>query len=160
MTAWAFEGVEARLGGRRVLDGVSLRIDGGFTAVCGANGAGKTTLLRCGLGVGRPAAGRARLGAEDVLDLSPAERSRRVGYLPQERRVAWGVPALRLAELGATPLHAVVSAGGGARNATYTRIRERRLKVPVSQAREDEACYGSARLACHGTDLFPGGGDA
>ena len=66
----------------------------------------------------------------------------------------------RLAELGATPLHAVVSAGGGARNATYTRIRERRLKVPVSQAREDEACYGSARLACHGTDLFPGGGDA
>ena len=71
-----------------------------------------------------------------------------------------GLGYARLAELGATPLHAVVSAGGGARNATYTRIRERRLKVPVSQAREDEACYGSARLACHGTDIFPGGGDA
>jgi hypothetical protein len=33
------------------------------------------------------------------------------------------------------------------------------LNVPVTEAAEHEACFGSARLACHGTDLFPGGGD-
>lgn len=65
----------------------------------------------------------------------------------------------RLAELGASPLRAVVSAGGGAKNPTYTRIRTRRLGVPVSQAKQDEACYGSARLARHGTLLFPGEAD-
>jgi D-ribulokinase len=65
----------------------------------------------------------------------------------------------KLAELGATPLQAVVSAGGGAKNPAYTRIRARMLNVPVTQAAEHEACYGSARLACHGTDLFPGESD-
>jgi len=65
----------------------------------------------------------------------------------------------KLAELGATPLESVVSAGGGAKNPAYTGIRARLLKVPVSQAAEREACYGSARLACHGVTLFPGAED-
>jgi sugar (pentulose or hexulose) kinase len=62
----------------------------------------------------------------------------------------------KLAELGATPLKRVISAGGGAKNPAYSRIRARRLGVPVTQAIEHEACYGSARLACHGSDLFFG----
>jgi sugar (pentulose or hexulose) kinase len=62
----------------------------------------------------------------------------------------------RLAELGTTPARRVASAGGGARNATYTRIRARRLGLPVSMAQEHEACCGSARLARFGTALFPG----
>ena len=65
----------------------------------------------------------------------------------------------KLAELGATPLKSVASAGGGARNPAWTRIRAARLGVPVSLATEQEACYGTARLACFGTDLFPGGND-
>jgi sugar (pentulose or hexulose) kinase len=60
----------------------------------------------------------------------------------------------RLAELGADPLLRVVSCGGGARNSTYSSLRQRVLRVPVGQAARDEACYGSARLACRGTDLF------
>ncbi len=66
----------------------------------------------------------------------------------------------KLAELGATPLRNVVSAGGGAKNPAYSRIRARLLQVPESQARQDEACYGSARLARHGSTLFPGEHDA
>lgn len=66
----------------------------------------------------------------------------------------------RLAELGATPLQSVTSAGGGAGNTTYSRIRARLLRVPVTAASQDEACYGSARLARHGTALFPGETDA
>lgn len=62
----------------------------------------------------------------------------------------------RLAEMGATPLSRVVSAGGGAANPTYTRIRAGMLGVPVSRAAEDEACYGTARLARFGQAIFPG----
>lgn len=65
----------------------------------------------------------------------------------------------KLSELGATPLASVASAGGGARNDAWTRIRAQRLQVPITRAAEQEACYGSARLACHGGDLFPGGSD-
>jgi sugar (pentulose or hexulose) kinase len=65
----------------------------------------------------------------------------------------------KLAELGATRLKSVTSMGGGARNAAWTRLRASRLGVPVNLAVEQEACYGTARLACFGTDLFPGGGD-
>lgn len=66
----------------------------------------------------------------------------------------------KLAALGATPLKSVITAGGGARNASWTRIRAARLGVPVRQAAEQEACYGAARLACFGDGLFPGGDDA
>lgn len=62
----------------------------------------------------------------------------------------------KLAELGATPLSRVASAGGGSRNPAYTGIRARLLGVPVTLAAEHEACYGAARLACRGTSLFPG----
>ncbi|HNQ03002.1 MAG TPA: FGGY-family carbohydrate kinase [Thiobacillaceae bacterium] len=62
----------------------------------------------------------------------------------------------KLVELGATPLSRVVSAGGGSRNAAYSRIRARYLGVPVHTAAEHEACYGTAWLARWGTALFPG----
>ncbi len=61
----------------------------------------------------------------------------------------------RLAELGATPLQSVTTAGGGSHNAVWTQMRQRRLGVPVSASPQQEAAYGSARLARHGTELFP-----
>lgn len=66
----------------------------------------------------------------------------------------------RLEELGADPVRLVLGSGGGAGNPTLTRIRQRCLGVPVASAGEQEAAYGSARLAQHGTTLFPGMIDA
>ncbi len=60
----------------------------------------------------------------------------------------------RLAALGATPLQRVISAGGGAKNETWTRIRAALLGVPVIAARHDEAAYGAARLARAGSRLL------
>lgn len=62
----------------------------------------------------------------------------------------------RLRELGATPPRRVLSAGGGAANVTYLRLRARLLALPVMPAREQEACYGTALLARDGPNLFPG----
>jgi sugar (pentulose or hexulose) kinase len=53
----------------------------------------------------------------------------------------------QLARLGATSLRRVLTAGGGARNAQWTAIRERVLGVPVDASAQGEAAYGAALLA-------------
>lgn len=55
-----------------------------------------------------------------------------------------------LKDLGAPTLQRVISIGGGARNAAWTAIRQRALRVPVSVAEETEASFGAALLALHG----------
>ncbi|KAL3702502.1 hypothetical protein R1sor_020524 [Riccia sorocarpa] len=55
-----------------------------------------------------------------------------------------------LDELGATPLKAVKTAGGGAQNVVWQKIRERVLGVPVSASEQTEAAYGAALLALYG----------
>jgi sugar (pentulose or hexulose) kinase len=59
-----------------------------------------------------------------------------------------------LAELGATPVGRVDTAGGGAQNPAWTRIRQRLLGVPVGRAAHTEAAYGAALLARDGQQRF------
>ena len=59
-----------------------------------------------------------------------------------------------LAELGATPVRRVDTAGGGAQNPAWTRIRQRLLGVPVARAAHTEAAYGAALLARDGPQRF------
>ena len=55
-----------------------------------------------------------------------------------------------LTELGATPITTVYTAGGGAQNQTWTRIRQRYSSVPISISKHQEAAYGAALLAQRG----------
>jgi len=59
-----------------------------------------------------------------------------------------------LTELGASPLSRVETAGGGANNPAWTRIRQRLLGVPVCRAAHTEAAYGAALLARDGLRRF------
>jgi iron complex transport system ATP-binding protein len=103
--AWTLTGLKARRGKALVLDGASLGVaPGEVLGVVGPNGAGKTSLLRAGLGLMPLEAGEARLADRPVAGLNPVERARLVGYLPQERRLAWNLPALDVAALGAPDL--------------------------------------------------------
>jgi iron complex transport system ATP-binding protein len=103
--AWTIEGAKARRGSALVLDGASLDVAAGeVLGVVGPNGAGKTSLLRAGLGLMPLEAGSALLAGRPIGDLNPVERARLVGYLPQERRLAWNLPALDVAALGAPDL--------------------------------------------------------
>ena len=98
------------LGAREVLSDVSLTArTGEVLGVVGANGSGKTTLLRASLGLVGLAAGEARLGGRPIRRLSARERASLAGYLPQERRVAWNMPAWRIAALGAAHLSPALS---------------------------------------------------
>ena len=59
-----------------------------------------------------------------------------------------------LAALGATPPVEVLTTGGGARNPTWTRLRERALGLPVHEAAQTESAFGAARLALRGIDAL------
>jgi len=94
--------VVVRMGAATVLDGVSLSVGAGeLVALCGPNGAGKSSAVRAGLGLTPLQSGAARLGGEDVRRLSEGERGARAAYLPQERHIAWNLPAIEVAALGA-----------------------------------------------------------
>ena len=73
-------GLGVRLGGRQVLDDVTVQVAAGeFTGLIGSNGAGKTTLFRVILGLTSASAG-------EVL-IAGRPRSRRnplIGYVPQK----------------------------------------------------------------------------
>jgi sugar (pentulose or hexulose) kinase len=53
----------------------------------------------------------------------------------------------KLAELGAPSLRSVRTVGGGAANAAWTKIRERKLAAPFKSAESQEASAGVAHLA-------------
>lgn len=97
----ALEGVAASIGGKSVLDGVNLTVvPGELVALVGPNGAGKTSALRAMLGLLPLASGRVLLDGRALLDLSPQQRAEAMAYLPQERRIAWNMPAVEIAALG------------------------------------------------------------
>ena len=52
-----------------------------------------------------------------------------------------------LQELGASPIQKIYTAGGGAKNQVWTKIRDRYLRVPMQDAIQPEAAYGAALLA-------------
>ena len=102
MIALALESASARLGGRTVLEDVSLAAGvGELVALVGPNGAGKSSVIRALAGLLSLSGGRALLGGEDVAHLAPRRRAELAAYLPQERRIAWNLPAVEVAALGA-----------------------------------------------------------
>lgn len=83
-------GLEKRLGGRRVLDGVDFDLaPAGFLLVTGPNGSGKTTLLRLCAGLAEPTGGRLEIRAE----------RHEVGYIGHEPLVYRELDAVENLEL-------------------------------------------------------------
>jgi manganese/iron transport system ATP-binding protein len=86
--ALTVSGLTVRLGGRRVLEDVSVALDvGEFMGLIGPNGAGKTTALRAILGLIRTESGRVE------VDGSTGQSARSlIGYVPQRHEFAWDFP--------------------------------------------------------------------
>lgn len=92
----------ARLGDRQVLTDATLTVAAGeLVAVVGPNGAGKSSVIRALAGLLPLMDGEVRLDGNAIGTLTPRERAKRVAYLPQERRIAWNLPAVEIAALGA-----------------------------------------------------------
>ncbi|MBB5788810.1 anchored repeat-type ABC transporter ATP-binding subunit [Jiangella mangrovi] len=88
MSVLDVRGVTVALGGRPVLDDVSLTVEAGeLTGLIGPNGAGKTTLLRAVLGLVRMSTGAV------LVDGRPSRPGRSaIGYVPQRHEFAWDFP--------------------------------------------------------------------
>ena len=77
------EGIVKRYGPITAVDGLSFEVEAGETfALIGPNGAGKTTTLKLLLGLTRPTAGRAAVGAR-LLPPHDASARHDLGYVPQ-----------------------------------------------------------------------------
>ncbi len=75
---------------------------GQVLGVIGPNGAGKSTLLHCLAGLLQHA-GQCRLDGIDLMALSPRERARYVGLLPQQTDSAWPLSVCDVVSLGRLP---------------------------------------------------------
>ena len=96
--------LSVELGGRRVLDGVSLRVaPGEWLNVVGPNGAGKTTLLRVLAGLATPQTGSVAIDGIDTRSLRRRQWARRVGLVPQAPVVPPGMSVAEYVLLGRTP---------------------------------------------------------
>jgi len=89
MSVLAANGIIKEYGGRRVVNDVSLEVNGGeVVGLLGPNGAGKTTTFHTVIGLVRPDAGSVSLNGRDLTS-APIYRRARAGisYLPQESSV-------------------------------------------------------------------------
>jgi lipopolysaccharide export system ATP-binding protein len=85
----AADGLSKRYRGRKVVDGVSIRMQtGNVVGLLGPNGAGKTTTFYMITGLVKPQTGRVLLDDQDVTNWPMYKRARAgIGYLPQEASV-------------------------------------------------------------------------
>jgi iron complex transport system ATP-binding protein len=92
--------ISVSAGATPLLDAIDLTVQPGeCVVVLGPNGAGKTTLLRALLGL-VTSAGSVRVGECVLQGLSPRERARALGWLPQTMGLAEPVRAVELVEGG------------------------------------------------------------
>jgi iron complex transport system ATP-binding protein len=104
MTALTADGLCVSLNGHRILTDIALDCaPGRIHGLIGPNGAGKSTLLKALAGLIAPERGELRLGGTPLADIEPAERARRIAYLPQGGDVAWPLSVMQLVTLGRLP---------------------------------------------------------
>jgi urea transport system ATP-binding protein len=83
------EGVEADIGGSRILRGVTLEVNSGeVVCLMGRNGVGKTTTLRTIMGLRAKRAGTLAFNGSPLDPLGTAKRAfAGIGYVPQGREI-------------------------------------------------------------------------
>ena len=124
MTTLRAGGISVSLGGARVLDGVSLDVQPGWTAIVGPNGAGKSTLLRVLSGLRRPDGGEVRLDGRPLEEWAPLERARRIAWLTQQGSTTGDLTAREIVLLGRLPHLGVVGTPGAADEAAADRAMD------------------------------------
>ncbi|MFJ8022188.1 ABC transporter ATP-binding protein [Streptomyces sp. NPDC096311] len=70
-------------GGKRAVDGMTMRLETGMLGLLGPNGAGKSSLMRIASTVTRPTSGQVLFDGTDVV-AKPDVLRRTLGYLPQD----------------------------------------------------------------------------
>jgi len=149
----SLEGVNAAYGAVRVLEDVTLKVDGGETVVLlGTNGNGKSTLMKSIMGMVRPSAGRIMAeidgithdligrSTEEIVDLG-------IALVPEGRRL---FPRLTVEEnllLGAFPARARAKVADNLAFCfeIFPRLKERRKQLAGSMSGGEQQMLALAR---------------
>ncbi|WP_369379398.1 heme ABC transporter ATP-binding protein [Streptomyces sp. cg36] len=106
-------GVRVSLGGRAVLDGVSVAARAGqVLALVGPNGAGKSTLLGALAGDLAATAGEVLVDGRPLADWSPGELALRRAVLPQSAALSFPFAVEEVVRMGRAPWAGVRTADG------------------------------------------------
>ncbi|MFW5714524.1 MAG: ATP-binding cassette domain-containing protein [Brevefilum sp.] len=90
--------------GETVLHDVSLKIDKGeILYILGRNGGGKTTLLSCLAGLLTPASGEIILEGKPLTSFNAAQRSRKIGLIPQMHTPVFAYSVREMVMMGRAP---------------------------------------------------------
>lgn len=121
----AVENVSVRLGGRRVVEAVSLSAQPGqVVGVVGPNGSGKSTLLRALVGILTPASGRVLLDGVDIATLGIRELARTVATVLQDSAGDFDLRAHDVVAMGRAPFKRMFQRDDGADEAIVARSLE------------------------------------
>uniref|UniRef100_UPI004055E52C ABC transporter ATP-binding protein n=1 Tax=Candidatus Electronema sp. TaxID=2698783 RepID=UPI004055E52C len=105
-----FSGITWSVGGRRILDSLSLTAESGqFTGIVGPNGSGKSSLLRCLYRALRPDAGSVALDGQDIRAFSRRELAAKLAAVLQESLAECCFTVLEMVLMGRYPHHGAFS---------------------------------------------------
>lgn len=97
------ENLSFSYGKQDVLKSVSFSAEyGEFLSVLGPNGVGKSTLFRCMLGLLTPLQGRTLIDGRDIFEMSAAELSKSIAYIPQSHSPVFNYSVLDIVLMGTT----------------------------------------------------------
>ncbi|MEJ8570501.1 ABC transporter ATP-binding protein [Microbaculum marinum] len=152
MTILTTENLEVRLGGRPVLEEISIQVPkGGLVTVLGRNGVGKTTLLRCITGFYRPSGGDIRFDGESIARLKSHQVIRRgISHAPEGRQLFADMPVHENLRAGALHLSdAEFAARLGEVIELFPILGERRTQLAgsLSGGEQQMLCIGRALMS-------------
>ena len=103
------DGLRLRLGGRAVVDRVSLALRGGeWAAIVGPNGAGKSTLLQLLAGLRSADAGEVSLQGRTLQGWPARQRAQQLAWLSQHGEAEGDIAARDVVRLGRLPRHGLL----------------------------------------------------
>ena len=120
MSSLAAEHLSVVVGEASLVKDVSISVaPGELVAILGSNGAGKSTLIKALAGLLTPAEGYITADGADLTTMTPPDRARVIGYLPQQRPTAWPIRVRDVVTLGMCAWGALP---GGALSADNARL--------------------------------------
>ena len=131
------EGLVLSLGGRRVIDAITLDFTPGWTAVVGPNGAGKSTLLSLLAGLRTPASGQVLLQGRALSAWPGPQRAQQIAWLSQHGEAEGDIAVRDVVRLGRLPRQGLLGAPDAADEAA----------VDAAMAETECSAYAARRLS-------------